>query len=234
LKFYCVLYLLVIERCKIKFKNILWKSRACVNLYGGKIAKIYGQAWPKNWKQMFTFLKQNHFRAGRASNSYTLKFESIFETASEYKLWSEVDFLTKDMQAKITHNFPFMLHAYMRTIRLYCRRGTFPLLEDCHVEIVTCSLPRWWVQEIKRMCLVSLTWFIYNLNTMFIRYELTCATIHIRTYFYECCPFDQPLPLASFFKHLQPLHKWITPFLLTWRSLFWWSWCECSSTLVPG
>ncbi len=27
---YCVLYLIVIERCKNKFKNRLWKSRACV------------------------------------------------------------------------------------------------------------------------------------------------------------------------------------------------------------
>jgi hypothetical protein len=24
------------------------------------------------------------------------------------------------------------------------------------------------------------------------------------------------------------------PLLLTWRSLFWWLWCECPSTLVPG
>ncbi len=29
---YCVLYLLVIERCKKKFKNRLWKSRVCVYL----------------------------------------------------------------------------------------------------------------------------------------------------------------------------------------------------------
>ncbi len=29
---YCVLYLLVFERCKNKFKNRLWKSRACVPL----------------------------------------------------------------------------------------------------------------------------------------------------------------------------------------------------------
>jgi hypothetical protein len=29
---YCILYLLVIERCKNKFKNRLWKSRACVPL----------------------------------------------------------------------------------------------------------------------------------------------------------------------------------------------------------
>ncbi len=29
---YCILYLLVIERCKNKFKNWLWKSRACVPL----------------------------------------------------------------------------------------------------------------------------------------------------------------------------------------------------------
>jgi hypothetical protein len=29
---YCVLYLLVTERCKKKFKNRLWKSRACVSL----------------------------------------------------------------------------------------------------------------------------------------------------------------------------------------------------------
>jgi hypothetical protein len=29
---YCVLYLLVTERCKKKFKNRLWKSRACVPL----------------------------------------------------------------------------------------------------------------------------------------------------------------------------------------------------------
>ncbi len=31
-KFYCVLYLLVIEKCKKRFKNRLWKSRACVPL----------------------------------------------------------------------------------------------------------------------------------------------------------------------------------------------------------
>ncbi len=29
---YCVLYLLVTERCKKRFKNRLWKSRACVPL----------------------------------------------------------------------------------------------------------------------------------------------------------------------------------------------------------
>ncbi len=29
---YCILYLLVIERCKNKFKNRLWKYRACVPL----------------------------------------------------------------------------------------------------------------------------------------------------------------------------------------------------------
>ncbi len=29
---YCILYLLMIERCKKKFKNRLWKSRSCVPL----------------------------------------------------------------------------------------------------------------------------------------------------------------------------------------------------------
>ncbi len=38
---YCVLYLLVTERCKKKFKNRWWKSRACVPLNDRK--KVFGR-----------------------------------------------------------------------------------------------------------------------------------------------------------------------------------------------
>ncbi len=80
----------------------------------------------------------------------------------------------------------------------------------------------------------SHTWFVYNLNTIFIRCEHTCAAIHIRTAL-SWTPFYWPIPPpASLLAHLQP-PAWVNhPFLLTWRSLFWWSWCKYPSTLAPG
>ncbi len=99
-----------------------------------------------------------------------------------------------------------------------------------------CSLPRRWVQEIKRiLSRFSHTWFIYNLNTISIRCEHTCTVIHIRTALLWI-PLYWPIPPPCF-----PLCPFSTscvselpPFLLTWRSLFWWSWCECPSTLILG
>ncbi len=41
--FYCVLYLLVFERCKNKCKNRLWKSRACVPL--SKLIDFFWSKW---------------------------------------------------------------------------------------------------------------------------------------------------------------------------------------------
>ncbi len=77
----------------------------------------------------------------------------------------------------------------------------------------------------------SHTWFIYNLNTTFIRYELTCAMIHTRTAFHEYRSAIQSFPLLPLLP-ATPVYK--LHFLLTCKSHFWWSWCECPSTLVPG
>jgi hypothetical protein len=67
----------------------------------------------------------------------------------------------------------------------------------------------------------SHTWFIYNLNTIFIRCEHTCAVIHIRTallWILLCWPIPPPCfplcPLST------PLHKWTTPFYLPGDPLF--------------
>ncbi len=61
----------------------------------------------------------------------------------------------------------------------------------------------------------SHTWFIYNLNIIFVRCEHTCAVIHIRTalsWISLCWPVP---PLASLFCLLPfPLCKWTTPFYL--------------------
>ncbi len=81
----------------------------------------------------------------------------------------------------------------------------------------------------------SHTWFIDDLNTMFIRCKhiqyVYNMYIYTRTYkhFHEYCSFSwSPHCPFSTVCISQP------PLLLTWRSLFWWSWCEYLSTLVPG
>ncbi len=55
----------------------------------------------------------------------------------------------------------------------------------------------------------------------------TCSTF-MTLLFYLIPPY---FPLSLF---LTFFHESSTSCLLTWRSLFWWSWCEYPSTLVPG
>ncbi len=115
-------------------------------------------------------------------------------------------------------------------------KNCFELLGDKKSLDHTCSLPRWWVQEIKSMYVsrFSHTCFIYNLNTISIRCEHTCTVMYmptalsLKSLYWLIPPPCFPLCPLSALCISEP------PLLLTWRSLFWWSWCECPSTLVPG
>jgi hypothetical protein len=60
----------------------------------------------------------------------------------------------------------------------------------------------------------SYTWFIYNLNTMFIRCKYTCLQYtYTYKHFHESCSFTDP-PFASPFVHFQPFVQVSHPFYL--------------------
>ncbi len=79
----------------------------------------------------------------------------------------------------------------------------------------------------------SCTWFIYNLNTNYcysrIMYERHYVHMHIRKVTFLLV--NSSLVPLCFIQY--PLHN-PSLCLLTWRSLFFCSWCGYPSTLVPG
>ncbi len=81
---------------------------------------------------------------------------------------------------------------------------------------------------------LSHTWFIYNLNTIFIRCDHTCAVLHNAQHFHEYRSIDKSLHPVSFFAHFSTLCI-NEPHRFTYLEIpFWWSRCECPSILVPG
>jgi hypothetical protein len=171
--------------------------------------------------------------------SGVLKMNSVMEIICSSSTCSTCEVHTKDPLKPTSHSWNFeWLNVSCPNKKLTKWAISTNILRRQKIRFsipgYSCSLPRWWIQEIKRMYIscFSHTWFIYNLNTTFIRCRYTCAMVHIHMYSilkYHpviqsslCFPL-YPLPLCD---KLPPL--------LTWKSLFWWSWCESPSTLVTG